>query len=159
MAEKTVAVGSDHAGYGLKEVLKNELGLMGFEVVDFGTDSEESCDYPDFARVVAEAVSSGKASTGVLVCGTGVGMGMVANKIPGIRAAVCNDVFCAEMSRAHNDANIMTIGARVVDEAAARRILRKFMETGFEGGTGAGKRHVERLRKLSEIEDRYVKGE
>lgn len=152
-----VALGGDHAGYRLKERLKPELQRMGFPVLDFGTESEEPCDYPDFAVKVAEAVSGGKAGRGILVCGTGVGMAMVANKVPGIRAAVCNDEYCARQARLHNDANVLTIGARVVDEDRAGKILRVFMETGFEGESPAGARHLRRLEKMKEVERRYLR--
>jgi ribose 5-phosphate isomerase B len=155
--DRTVAVGSDHAGYRLKERLKDELRRMGCEVSDIGTDSEESCDYPDFALAVAEAVSEGEASKGVLVCGTGAGMAMVANKVPGIRAAVCNEPYTAEYCRMHNDANVLTIGSRVLDPEAAVRILRIFMETGYEGERPDGARHVTRLEKIRDVERMYMK--
>lgn len=151
----TVAVGSDHAGYPLKENLIRELEEMGATVIDVGTDSEESCDYPDFALKVAEAVKEGRAARGVLACGTGIGMAMVANKVPGIRAAVCNDEYCARQARLHNDANVLTVGARVVDGGRAAGILRVFMETGFEGGGEKGARHLRRLEQLREVERRY----
>lgn len=150
--ERVVAVGSDHAGYRLKERLVGELARMGFGVLDMGTGSEESCDYPDFALSVAEAVAGGEAEKGVLVCGTGAGMAMAANKVPGIRAAACNEPYTAEFCRLHNDANILTIGARIIDEEAALRILKVFIETGFEGG-----RHAGRLEKIRVIERRYMK--
>ncbi len=150
--ERVVAVGSDHAGYRLKERLAGELARMGFEVRDMGTGSEESCDYPDFALAVAEAVAGGEAEKGVLVCGTGAGMAMAANKVPGIRAAACNEPCTAEFCRLHNDADILTMGARIVDEEGALRILKVFMETGFEGG-----RHAGRLEKIRGIERRYMK--
>ena len=156
--EVVIALGSDHAGFLLKEELKGELRRLGYEVKDVGTDSEDSCDYPDFARQVAEAVGSGEASRGVLVCGTGVGMAMAANKIPNVRAAVCNDAFCARMSRAHNDANVLTIGARVVTPAAAKEILDTFLETPYEGAGAGGERHARRLSKLSRLEADYMKG-
>lgn len=152
-----VAIGSDHAGYELKEQLKDELSEMGYEVRDVGTDSEESCDYPEFALPVSEAVSSGEAFRGVLVCGTGAGMAMVANKVPGVRAAACNDPYTAEYCRLHNDANIMTVGARIVDSQKARRILRAFMETGYEGQQPDGYRHARRLHEIEQVEDKYMK--
>jgi len=153
--KRTVALGSDHAGFGLKEELKRSLEAMGYSVLDVGTDSEESCDYPDFARAVAEAVADGTAFRGVLVCGTGVGMSMVANKVPGIRAAVCNDEYCARYSRLHNDANVITVGARVLSLDDARRVLSVFMRTGFEGDGPDGERHVKRLEKLQAVEKEY----
>ena len=151
----TVALGCDHAGYRLKELLKVELEGMGFPVLDAGTESEESCDYPDFAVKAAEAVRSGRAGRGVLVCGTGIGMAIAANKVPGVRAAVCNDEYCARQARLHNDANVLSIGARVVEEDLAREILRIFMETGFKGDAAGGDRHLRRLEKIKEIERRY----
>lgn len=149
---RPVAIGSDHAGYRLKELLKAELLEMGYRVRDFGTDSEESCDYPDFGLPVARAVAGGEASRGVLVCGTGAGMAMVANKVPGVRAAACNEPFTAGHCRMHNDANVMTIGARVVEPDAAVGMLRLFMETGFEGD-----RHTRRLEKIEAVEREYGK--
>jgi len=151
----TVAVGSDHAGYLLKERLKEELERSGAEVLDEGTFSGEPCDYPDFGLRVAEAVAEGRASKGVLVCGTGAGMAMAANKVPGVRAAVCNDEYCARCARRHNDANVLAVGARVVDEETALRVLRAFMDTGFDGEGEGGARHVRRLAKLEEIERRH----
>lgn len=147
-----MAIGSDHAGYALKERLKAELEGMGYRVRDFGTHSEESCDYPDFAVRVAEAVAGGEALKGVLVCGTGAGMAMVANKVPGVRAAVCNEPYTAEYCRLHNDANVLAIGARVVEPGQEAGILRVFMGTGFEGG-----RHSRRLEKIARVERAHVK--
>jgi ribose 5-phosphate isomerase B len=155
--DRVVAIGSDHAGYSLKERLKAELAAMGYRVLDAGTDSQESCDYPDFALAVAEAVGGGESFRGVLVCGTGTGMAMVANKVPGIRAAACNEVYTAEYCRRHNDANVLTMGARVVDEKTASRILKVFMETGFEGELPEGSRHNGRIEKIDKIERRYMK--
>jgi len=155
--DRIVAIGSDHAGYRLKERLKIELAGMGYEVCDLGTDSQESCDYPDFGLAVAEAVGRGEAYRGVLICGTGAGMAMVANKVPGIRAAACNEAYTAEYCRLHNDANVLTMGARVVDDETASRILKAFMESGFEGGLPDGARHNGRVEKIKEIERRYMK--
>jgi ribose 5-phosphate isomerase B len=156
-SERLVAIGSDHAGYRLKEELKAELGAMGYEVRDVGTSSEDPCDYPDLALSVAEAVRRGEASKGVLVCGTGAGMAMAANKVPGVRAAACNDPYTAEYCRRHNDANVLTTGARITGPAAARRILRIFMETDYEGGRPEGARHDARLEKIRKIERKYMK--
>lgn len=147
-----VAIGSDHAGYSLKERLKAELEDMGYVVRDYGTDSEESCDYPDFAVPVAEAVSAGEARRGVLICGTGAGMAIVANKYPGVRAVACNEPYTAEYCRLHNDANVLTIGARIVEPGVAVDILHRFMETGFEGH-----RHARRLDKISDVERARIK--
>jgi ribose 5-phosphate isomerase B len=154
-----VAIGSDHAGYHLKEILKEALDELGYRVDDAGSDSEDSCDYPDFALKVAEAVGRGEAEKGVLVCATGVGMSIAANKVPGVRAAVCNDEYTARFSRLHNDANVLTMGARLVSEEQARRILETFMTTEFEGLDEAGARHARRLDKIYEIERRYMKAE
>lgn len=150
-----VAIGADHAGYRLKEQLKKQLSRMRMRIMDMGTDSEDSCDYPDFAAEVADAVRRGDAEKGVLVCGTGIGMSIAANKIPGIRAAVCNDEYCAKLSRAHTDANVLTIGARVVSEAEASAILESFLVTPFEGDSEAGSRHSRRLHKIQELERKY----
>ena len=156
---RIVAIGSDHAGYHLKEILKEALVGIGYRVDDVGTDSEDSCDYPDFALKVAEAVGRGEAEKGVLVCATGIGMSMVANKVPGVRAAVCNDEYTARFSRLHNDANVLTMGARVVTEERARRILETFMATEFEGMGEAGARHLRRLGKIEDIQRKYMKAQ
>ncbi|MBU1670224.1 MAG: ribose 5-phosphate isomerase B [Actinobacteria bacterium] len=150
----TVAIGSDHAGFLLKEALEDELVSGGYTVVDFGTDSEESCDYPDFGLAVAEAVSTGEAWRGVLVCGTGAGMAMVANKVPGVRAAACNEPYTAEYCRLHNDANVLTMGARIVDPQAAKRILHAFLDAEYEGEAS---RHERRLGKIRDVERKYMK--
>lgn len=141
-----IAVGSDHAGFSLKESLKAFLTEGGHEVVDLGTHSEERADYPDFAGAVARAVDSGEADRGVLVCGSGIGMCMGANRLKGVRAAVLCDDYDAGMSRRHNDANVACLGARKVDAERARELLDIFLSTPFEGG-----RHEGRVRKLGEI--------
>jgi ribose 5-phosphate isomerase B len=138
-----VAVGADHAGFGLKEHLRAELARQGHEVIDFGTDSETSTDYPDFAHQVAGAVARGDADRGLLVCGTGIGMAMAANRIRGVRAAAVTDVVAAEMARRHNDANVLAIGARLVAAPIAERLLDTFLATPFDGG-----RHQRRVDKL-----------
>lgn len=153
---KVVAVGSDHAGYRLKEMLARELEGMGYEVLDVGTYSEESCDYPDYALKVAEAVSRGEAVRGVLICGTGAGMAMVANKVPGIRAAACNEKYSAEFTRLHNDLNVLTMGARVIDPEEGGGILRIFLDTPFEGEREDGTRHLDRLAKIGDVERKYL---
>jgi len=158
MLNKTVAIGSDHAGFRLKHAIIRFLKSKDYEVTDYGTYTDESCDYPDFASAVAQAVSTGKASFGILICGTGVGMSIVANKFPKVRAAVCNDMVCAHYARAHNDANILTIGARVVEEKEALSILETFISTDFEGLKGDGERHTRRLGKLAKIEKRNFAG-
>ncbi len=154
-----IAVGSDHAGFALKQALAGELAVLGYDVVDVGTDSEESCDYPDFALEVAEMVASGSCHRGVLVCGTGAGMAICANKVPGVRAAVCNDEYTARFSRLHNDANVIALGSRIIDARTAQELVKIFLETGYEGDHPGGERHRMRLVKLEEIEREYMKRE
>ncbi len=129
-----IAVASDHAGYELKEKIKAYLIDNGFAVEDFGTNSTESCDYPVFAKKLCQAVQSGKCEKGILVCGTGIGMSMVANKQKGIRAAACSDYFSAKFTRMHNDANVLCLGARVIGEGLACELVDVFIKTDFEGG-------------------------
>jgi ribose 5-phosphate isomerase B len=144
----TIALGADHAGFLLKEDVKAWLASRGYVVEDAGTFSAyESCDYPDFAGVVAQAVAAGRAEFGVLVCGTGVGMAIAANKIPGIRAAVCGDVATARLSREHNDANVLALGARVIEPRAALAVTDAWLQAGFLGG-----RHARRVDKLAALE-------
>lgn len=142
-----VAIGSDHAGFAAKEELKALLRALGHEFEDVGTTSELSCDYPDFAEKVARKVAEGECERGILICGTGIGMAMAANKVAGIRAAVVTDPKTAELSRLHNDANIYCAGARVLPVVKIAENLRVWMQTPFEGG-----RHVPRLRKISQLE-------
>ena len=144
-----VALGCDHAGYNLKDIVLDYLAREGHEVLDEGTHSGESVDYPDFAEQVALRVASGEADRGIIICATGIGMAMTANKVPGIRAAVCNDLYTARYSRLHNDANVLTFGSRVIGPGVALEITRLWMETPFEGG-----RHARRLGKLAELEGR-----
>jgi len=138
-----VGLGADHAGFPLKEDLKAWLITGGFDVVDFGTQSAESVDYPDYAAAVGSAVTAGKADCGVLVCGTGIGMAIAANKLPGIRAAVCSDAYTARMSREHNDANILALGARITGRDAAIEILETWLAATFADG-----RHARRVDKI-----------
>jgi ribose 5-phosphate isomerase B len=145
-----VALGCDHAGYALKEVIASLLEREGYELLDEGTSSGESCDYPDFAERVALRLVSGEADRGILICATGIGMAMTANKIPGVRAAACNDLYTARYSRLHNDANLLALGARVVGSGLAGEIVGVWMETPFEGG-----RHSRRLDKMGEVERRH----
>jgi len=145
----TIAIGSDHAGVELKKELLSLFNKLQIQFVDFGTDSPESVDYPDFGEKVSESVSSGKMERGLLICGTGIGMSIVANKFPGVRASLCNDLFTAKMSRMHNDANILVIGGRVVGKDLAKEIVRTWVSTPFEGD-----RHQRRLDKISRIEER-----
>ena len=139
-----IAIGSDHAGFAMKEALKQYLTEKGYDVKDFGTDSEASCDYPDLAFAVADCVAAKEADKGVLVCGTGIGMSMAANKVRGIRAAVVGDAFSAEATRSHNDANILCMGARVIDEEKAKEFLDIFLNTPFS----EGENHIRRIGKL-----------
>src|SRR6266404_8306695 len=142
-----IALGADHAGYELKDKIKLHLQRKGFEVYDDGTNSGESVDYPDYARRVGEDVSRERADMGILVCGSGIGMAIAANKVPGVRAANVSSEYEAEMSRRHNDANVLAIGARILDEPKAAAIVGKFLQTQFEGG-----RHQRRVDKIGEIE-------
>ena len=139
-----IAVASDHAGFDLKEILKRDLQAAGLEVLDLGTNSTQSVDYPDFGQAMADAIASGKAGRGVLVCGTGIGISIAANRNPGVRAAVVHDVTSARLTRLHNDANVVAFGQRVIGSEVAREALKVFLETGFEGG-----RHAARVEKLS----------
>lgn len=142
-----IAVASDHAGFELKEELKEFLGEQGHEVFDFGTNGLDSVDYPDFAQKAAGAVSLGRFDKAVLICGSGIGMAMAANKVTGVRAANCNDLKCALLSRQHNDANVLTLGSRLVDLETAKEIVLVWLGTEFEGG-----RHLTRISKMAEIE-------
>ena len=149
MSEKSrfIIIGSDHAAYDLKEKVKAFLVERGIDVKDVGSHSEESVDYPDFGIKVASMVSTGKFERGILLCGTGIGMSMVANKFPHVRAALCTDLFSAIMSRRHNNSNILVLGGRVVGEALALEIVRAWLETPFDGG-----RHQLRLDKFNKID-------
>lgn len=142
-----IALGCDHGGYNLMCEIKTVLGEKGIAYRDFGTDSDKSVDYPDFAKLVTDAVVNGECGCGILVCGTGIGMSMAANKVHGIRAALCADCFSAEMSRLHNDANILCLGARTLGAGHAIKITETFLETSFEGG-----RHARRVEKIMDME-------
>ena len=142
-----VAIGCDHGGFHLKETIKEVLKDMQIEFTDFGTHSTESVDYPDIAAPVAKAVAAGEYDRGILICGTGIGIGIAANKVHGIRAALCHDCFSAEYCRRHNDANILTMGGRVIGPGLAREIVRIFLSTGFDGG-----RHAERVAKIADMD-------
>jgi ribose 5-phosphate isomerase B len=146
-----IALGADHAGWELKEEIKAWLLERGVELLDFGTHSPDPVDYPDYAAQVAEAVMAGKAERGVLVCGTGIGMAMAANKVPGVRAAFCPDLFTARMSREHNDANVLALGGRLMGRELALEIVEMWLRAEFQGG-----RHARRVGKLSEIEQRHA---
>ena len=140
-----IAIGSDHGGFELKNTLMKHLEQRGLVYKDFGTYSEASCDYPAYARAVANAVASGECERGILICGTGIGVSITANKVPGIRAALCGDCFSAEATRQHNDANILCMGARVVGAGLALKIADTFLDTPFSNDP----RHI---RRISQIE-------
>ncbi|WP_298705886.1 ribose 5-phosphate isomerase B [uncultured Veillonella sp.] len=143
-----VAIGADHGGFHLKEAIKPVLDELGIEYEDFGTHSEESVDYPDISAPVAQAVAAGTFDRGILICGTGIGIGIAANKVPGIRAALCHDTFSAHASREHNNANILTMGERVIGPGLASDIVKIWLTTDFEGG-----RHERRIAKISALEE------
>jgi len=143
-----IAIGADHGGFILKEKLRARLAGMGHEVADFGTESTESCDYPEFAQAVGQAVADGQADRGLLICTTGIGMAIAANKVSGVRAAPAQSEDEVRMTREHNDANVLTLGARYVDEHRALELIRIFLETDFSGG----ERHVRRVAKLAQLE-------
>lgn len=145
-----IAIGSDHGGFNLKADIMNYLDELGYEYADFGTYSADSVDYPDIAQVVADKVVSGEFTRGILLCGTGIGIGIAANKINGIRAALCHDTFSAHASREHNNANILTMGERVIGRGLARDIVRIWLQTEFEGG-----RHAIRVDKIQKLEGDY----
>jgi len=142
-----VAVGADHGGFDLKGFLIRQLERLGHEVADLGTHSSESCDYPKFGFKVAKAVAEGRFERGVLVCKSGVGIAIVANRVPGVRAAVCHDAETAALSRRHNDANVLVMGSHYVTERKAAKVLDEWLQTPFEGG-----RHARRLAQIEEIE-------
>ena len=144
MAGATIAVASDHAGFDLKEILKRDLQEAGLEVLDLGTHSTASVDYPDFGRAMAETIAAGTVEKGVIVCGTGIGISIAANRNPKVRAAVVHDVTSARLTREHNDANVIAYGGRLIGTEVAREALKVFLKTPFEGG-----RHANRVAKLA----------
>lgn len=147
-----IALGADHGGVDLKNEIKKYLEVKGYEVKDFGTNSHDSCDYPDMALPVAEAVVAKDVDFGILVCGTGIGISIAANKVPGVRAALCSDTFSAHATREHNNANILALGQRVVGAGLALDIVQTFLDAKFEGD-----RHIKRIEKISKIEEKYSK--
>ena len=149
---RVVAIGADHGGFELKEILKKDLGEGGYEVIDVGTTSKEAVDYPDFAHEIARLVASGKAWRGVMIDGAGIGSCMVANKVPGVRAAMAYDYASASNSREHNDANVLTLGAGLIGVALAKQILKVWLTTDFGGG-----RHQKRIDKIIAVEKQYGK--
>lgn len=148
----TIAVGSDHGGYPLKEKIGFRLREQGFEVTDCGTDGADSVDYPDFARAVAELVASGKATYGIVVDGAGIGSSIAANKVPGVRAALCYDISSARNSREHNHANVLTLGAGLIGAALALQIVEAWLDTPWAPG-----RHADRVAKITAIERHYLR--
>lgn len=150
--ERTVAIGADHGGYELKEQLKAYLAELGWHVVDCGTHSRDSVDYPDFAYAVARLVADGRVQWGIVVDGAGIGSCMAANKVPGVRAALCYDLATAVNSREHNHANVLTLGAGLIGPALARQIVKTWLETPF-----GGDRHARRVAKIMEIERRFAR--
>ncbi len=149
---KTVAFGSDHGGYQLKQQLMQFAESLGYKPLDLGTTDEQPCDYPDFAYAVAHAVSSGQAWRGVMIDGAGIGSCVVANKVPGVKAACCHNEFVARNAREHNDTNVLTLGSRVTGSEVCKEILRIWLETWFAGG-----RHKARVDKIDEVERRFVR--
>jgi len=147
-----IGLACDHGGFELKEELKTFLKSLGAEPIDLGTLNEESVDYPDFGVLVAEKVSRGELEKGILICGTGIGMSIVANKFPRVRAALANDLYSSRCSRAHNDANILIIGGRIVGKELAKEIVKVWLETPFAGG-----RHKRRLEKIEALEKKNFK--
>jgi len=141
-----LAIGADHGGYELKKAVITHLQKQGHEVVDYGCDSPERCDYPIYGERVARAVAGGECELGVLICGTGIGISLAANRVPGIRAAVCSETYSAQLTREHNNANIIAFGARVVGEGTAFMIVDAFLNAEFQGG-----RHAERVAMLDNI--------
>ncbi len=144
-----IALGCDHGGFELMQEVKKHLDSLGLEYRDFGTYSSDSCDYPVYAEAAANAVASGECERGILICGTGIGISIAANKVRGIRAALCSDCFSAEMTRRHNDANMLAMGARVLGSGLALKIVDTFLNTGFEGG-----RHERRVNLITDLENR-----
>ena len=143
MSKNIIALAADHAGFELKDLLKQDLEEMGYEVLDLGTNARESVDYPDYGKALADALAAGKAARGVLVCGTGIGISIAANRNPAVRAAVCHDETSARLAREHNDANVLALGARLIGPEVARDCLKAFLQTEFAGG-----RHSGRVAKL-----------
>jgi len=150
--DRTVAIGSDHGGYRLKEALKPLLESLGLAVRDVGVSEEKPADYPDIAHMVAKLVASGTAARGVIIDGAGIGSCMAANKVPGIRAALCYDKASAKNGREHNDSNVLTLGARLLTQTQAEDVLRTWLETPFAGG-----RHQARVQKIMDIEQQYAR--
>jgi len=150
---RSLAIGCDHAGFAYKAALADHARSLGWTVLDLGTDSPDAVDYPDFAFAVARAVHTGNVAFGLMIDGVGVGSAMVANKLPGVRAALCPDVFSAFNARAHNDANVLTLGSRTMGVESCKRVLAEFLSVPFEGG-----RHAARVAKIADVEARFLPG-
>lgn len=146
-----IAVASDHVGIELKPTIIDYLKELGYEVVDFGPQSSERTDYPKYGKLVAEEVAGGKADAGILICGTGVGISISANKVKGIRAVVCSEPYSAQLSKQHNDTNVLAFGSRVIGSELAKMIVKAWLDAEFEGG-----RHANRVKMVGEIEDQYL---
>lgn len=150
--KKVVALGADHGGFELKEALKSEIGALGLEIQDVGTNSKDAVDYPDFAQAVAELVSAGKAWRGIMIDGAGIGSCIVANKVPGVRAGMGYDISSASNSREHNDTNVLTLGAGLIGVSLAKQIVKIWLTTEFGGG-----RHAPRVDKIKSVEKKYLR--
>lgn len=144
-----LAIGSDHGGFELKKAVMKHLAERGVEYRDYGTFSAESCDYPDFGEDVGRAVASGECERGIVICGTGIGISIAANKVRGVRCALCGDCYSAQMCREHNDANVLALGARVLGEGLALKIVDTYLDSSFQGG-----RHARRVAKIMALEDK-----
>ena len=144
-----LAIGSDHGGFKLKKAVMKHLAERGVEYRDYGTFSAESCDYPDFGEAVGRAVASGECERGIVICGTGIGISIAANKVRGVRCALCGDCYSAQMCREHNDANVLALGARVLGEGLALKIVDTYLDSSFQGG-----RHARRVAKIMALEDK-----
>ncbi|NDJ35811.1 MAG: ribose 5-phosphate isomerase B [Chloroflexi bacterium] len=147
-----IVLGADHAGYELKEEMKGYVEQMGYTVLDVGTDSTDSVDYPDFAQKVGEAVASGEAERGILICGSGIGASIAANKVPGVRAGLAHDTYSAAQGVTHDDMNVLTLGSRVIGVESARSLIGAFLGATFDDST---ERYVRRLKKVLALEERY----
>ena len=144
-----LAIGSDHGGFELKKAVMKHLAERGVEYRDYGTFSAESCDYPDFGEAVGRAVASGECERGIVICGTGIGISIAANKVRGVRCALCGDCYSAQLCREHNDANVLALGARVLGEGLALKIVDTYLDSSFQGG-----RHARRVAKIMALEDK-----
>ncbi|EHJ07568.1 ribose 5-phosphate isomerase B [Staphylococcus simiae] len=146
-----IGIGNDHVGIELKPIIKSYLEELGYEVIDFGAHSNERTDYPEYGKTVGEAVINNKVDLGILICGTGVGISIAANKVKGIRAVVCSDPYTAKLSREHNNTNVLAFGSRVIGSELAKMIVREWLEAEFEGG-----RHQNRINSIADIEQEYI---